>query len=558
MLKQIIALCLLAPALFAGTWRIDGVGAENGYRLSHVAGTFVTDGFSLSIKPKKVTITFNATDGAFFSCPSAVADYYSAEYTVGQPMGDLPNAVSGGPKYSFAGYWYDENSRSYDALENPPSSSGTLYPAWYEAVSPTGILNFNTWGGTGDTPTINLYEGWAFGAGDLGGNEFPADPIMDGYTFGGWFNDMYGNGIHVSNETTYAYSTFGGNVLLYAYWIEPPKVTLTFNVTGGDPACINATADYYSGQYSSGQALGSLPTPVSNGPKYTFGGYWYDENWGFYNEYTIAPESDVTLFPAWSGNVSNPGYAAFQLEGGTGDVPGIELFEGWPFDSGAVGSGCFPSDPIYEGYVFGGWFSGQYGTGNQVISTTIYSQYSWSGFYVYLFAYWTLPPITITFDATGGYQPISGATADYYSADYIPGTYFSSLPVAYSGGPRYSNSGYWEDENHTSFSTYNTVPYSSTTATPVWQDNYNCCGQLLFSLQGGTGDTPSINLYHGWSFGSGDFGGNEFPADPTLDGYTFAGWNTATDGTGIWVAPGNTYYGDEWNYSGLTVYAIWY
>jgi hypothetical protein len=558
MLKQIIALCLLAPALFAGSWRIDGAGAENGYRLSHVAGTFVTDGFSLSIKPKKVTITFNATDGAFFSCPSAVADYYSAEYTVGQPMGDLPNAISGGPKYSFAGYWYDENSRSYDALENPPSSSVTLYPAWYEAVSPSGVLNFTTWGGNGDMPTIYLYEGWAFGAGDLGGNNFPADPTLEGYTFGGWFNDMYGNGIHVSNETTYAYSTFGGNVLLYAYWIEPPKVTLTFNVTGGDPACINATADYYSGQYSSGQALGSLPTPVSNGPKYTFGGYWHDENWNYYDAYIIAPQTDVTLFPAWSGNVSNPGYAAFQLEGGTGDVPGIELFEGWPFDSGAFGSGCFPADPTYEGYVFGGWFDGMNGTGNQVSSSTIYSQYTWSGFYVYLYAFWQLAPVTITFDPAGGNMlSIPNASADYYSADYIPGAYFNSLPVAYSVGPRYTNYGYWEDADGYTYSTYTTVPYTSATVTPIWQDNWNVCGQMIFNLEGGSGDTPSINLFDGWPFGSGDFGGNEFPADPILEGYTFGGWFVSQGQGGYQVSPTDIYNFTTF-YGNVNVYAYWY
>ncbi len=558
MLKQIIALCLLAPALFAGSWRVDGAEPEDRYRLAHVAGTFVIDGFSLSISPRKITVTFAPTDGIMWSCPEAYADYYSAEYVSGSLFGALPLAYSIGPRYTNYGYWEDANGHEVSAYTTVPSSSITVTPIWQDNNNVAGQLNFTTWGGVGDMPTINLYEGWAFGAGDFGGNNFPADPTLEGYIFGGWFNDMYGNGIPVTYETTYAHATFGGNVLLYAYWMEPPKVTVTFNATGGDPACINATADYYSAEHTPGQALGSFPSPVSNGPKYTFSGYWYDANWNYYDSYSIVPDSDLTLVPAWSGNVSNPGYAAFQLEGGTGDVPGIELFEGWPFDSGAVGSGCFPDDPTYEGYVFGGWFSGQYGTGTQVSSSTIYSQSNWGGFYVYLFAYWQLAPVTITFDPTGGNTlSIPDATADYYSADYTPGTSFSSLPIADSGGPRYTNGGYWEDADGYTYSTYTIVPYTSATVTPIWQDNYNVCGQLIFNLEGGSGDTPSINLFDGWPFGSGDFGGNEFPADPTLDGYTFGGWFVSQGQGGYQVLPTDIYNFTTF-YGNVNVYAYWY
>ena len=82
-------------------------------------------------------------------------------------------------------------------------------------------------------------------------------------------------------------------------------------------------------------------------------------------------------------------------------------------------------------------------------------------------------------------------------------------------------------------------------------------GYASFDLQGGSGNTPWIRVYDGWSFGSGDLGGNEFPADPTLDGYTFGGWFTATGGGGTQIYASTIYYFADWSYY-VTLYAFWY
>ena len=50
-------------------------------------------------------------------------------------------------------------------------------------------------------------------------------------------------------------------------------------------------------------------------------------------------------------------------------------------------------------------------------------------------------------------------------------------------------------------------------------------------------------------YGTGDF---TIPAAPTREGYTFAGWNSAADGSGTNYVIGQTYDCDD-----LVIYALW-
>jgi hypothetical protein len=192
---------------------------------------------------------------------------------------------------------------------------------------------------------------------------------------------------------------------------------------------------------------------------------------------------------------------------------------------------------------------------------------------MYAFAHWTLPPITFNF--TSGVPTYGGGTAqtdipgienyatiEYFSADFAPGVEITALPSASVPGPRYSFSGYWWEPYYAA--SYYVGAYAPMDNDPfagpiplyaMWTDN-GYQGQVTFDLQGGSGEAPSINLFEGYVFSTGDFGQTVWPDTPTYDGYTFAGWWTEVGGTGNLIE-----YDTTWTYASyplsVTLYAHW-
>lgn len=112
----------------------------------------------------------------------------------------------------------------------------------------------------------------------------PADPVAEGYTFGGWFKES-----SCSTPWNFSTDTVTSNVSLYAKW-EIRQFTISFNSNGGT-AISPITQDY-------GTKIEAPAVPVKNG--YTF------VRW----EPAIPsamPAGNLTVKAVWSKNDDNPG-----------------------------------------------------------------------------------------------------------------------------------------------------------------------------------------------------------------------------------------------------------
>lgn len=533
MFKHLLKVLCLATALstaLADDLRIDMSNglvftAENGYRIT----------FGATI-PTSTTVLIYFDYTYFDANMQASLDYTSAEYTKGSTFGSLPSCSSTGPRY-FHLNWRDSDYNVWDTSSTVPDAPMTLHAYFHDLGESSYSLTFDLQSGSGNTPIIPLWDGWSFGSGDYGGDNFPADPTYTDYAFSGWFTATGGTGSRVYSTDTYNYSTYYGSLTLYAYWI-PTSVTIYFDYNYFQPyGSLQATLEYSSAAYTPGQELVELPSCTSIGPRWSFSG-WLDENYTSWDVNSTAPFTSTTLHAYFSDNNNAQGYTVFDLQSGSGSTPSINLYEGWPFQSGDFGDGSFPADPTYTGYIFGGWFSSTGGGGTRIYPTDTYSYSTYYGT-VYLYAYW-IP--TLTFDLQGGSgdTPIIPITYGYYY------NAFGSFPAdpTYEG---YTFSGWFTEANGAGTRVYendSNNSYSPVTLYAYWP------ASLTFDLQGGTGDTPSIPLTYMQIL---SYGGS-FPSDPTLDGYTFGGWYTEPSGAGSSISSWDYYYST----GNITAYAYWY
>ena len=152
-------------------------------------------------------------------------DYTESTYGAGAEITALPSASVTGPRYTFAGYWYDPYySVVYQAGSFAPTS---IYP--YEGSFPLfsmwddggfeGTLAFDSMDGTPVTLTKNLFDGSDFGTGDFGELSWPENPTRPGYVFDGWNTQADGQGLAGVTYATQYVIAYGTTVTLYAMWV---------------------------------------------------------------------------------------------------------------------------------------------------------------------------------------------------------------------------------------------------------------------------------------------------------------------------------------------------
>lgn len=590
MLKQTIALCLLAPALFAGTWRIDGADTENRYRLSLGAGTFYTDGFiNSSAVPTEseyfayytmddnanTTIVLDSSgNGRNTVHPSGNTAGYSSEGLKGSALwtaigsGGFPihssiSTVMDGD-FSMAAWINLDCAEPNTAIFFSPAAGNNCF-AMIKHVDGLMLCKF---GGDGASYSVNVfptwhhivfvksnsavtvhYDGVGLGSVEAGGAYSTAWTLFDA--------GMSGYNQTISDEVIFyntALTQEKVTELYESYEARPQFATVTYDAgyfvsdMGLSGAC---SLSFASKTVLVGGTIGVFPTITRNDPRYVFGG-WKDNTGA---EVTESADYSISEVHANWNNNRTSGFITFDYDGGSGPMPNSwSLYEGFAMEQPYLGN-YFPTGVTQTGYDFNGWFTDYDGAGIQITTDKLSNSTEWNGGAVY--AYWTLTPITMYFDVSYATPVLSASYAEYASASYTPGASGMSLPSAYPGCPGYYWTGYWIDSYSTQYDSNSMVPYESTTLWPVWaQTGGN--GSLTFNLQGGYGDTPTITLYDGWSFGSGPLNGNEFPANPTDMSYTFVGWNTSADGSGTWIEASTIYDGATWSYSGLEIFAIWY
>ena len=408
------------------------------------------------VEYKKVPVKFGSTitPEAF---PTKVGYTFSGwgEIPATMPTSDVTvNGTFAINKYTFtfdtdggsevAGITQDYNS----AITAPtaPTKTGYTFAGWVPAIPetvPAENMSFKAqW-------TINQYT-LTFDA-DNGteatvitqdfGTKFdsPAAPTKTGYTFAGWDSEV--------PETIPA-----ENKSFKALWTIN-QYTFTFDADGGsDVAAI--TQNY-------GTKIDSPTAPTKTG--YTFAG-WVPaipetvpaENMSFKAQWTI---NQYTL--------------TFDADNGT-EATVITQDFGTKFDS--------PAAPTKTGYTFAGWDS-------EVPETIPAENKSFK-------ALWTINQYTFTFDADGG-SDVAAITQNY-------GTKIDSPTAPTKTGYTFAG---WVP------AIPETVPAENMSFKAQWTINQY---SLTFDAGNGT-EATVITQDYGTKF--------DTPADPTREGYTFAGWD---------------------------------
>ena len=363
-------------------------------------------------------------------------------------------------------------------------------------------------------------------------------PSLNGFTFAGWFDAATGgNPVNVSDP-------FLADTTVYAQWTESSQqptnyYTITFNAYTGQFADQSTTTTLMT---DASGVLQSLPTtPTKSG--YNFVGWYTDANAGDLVQVGHAFTSDAMLYARWTPDYSTPvEYTiSFYLNDGvnTGVYSTITTTDSYGYHVLA----SLPVQPTRDGYDFAGWFTETSGgTKIELLITNFYGDCP-------VYAQWTSQQVpvtgyTVTFDANGG-----TLTGDATMTTDANGN-LGSLPSAPSW-EGYTFTGWFdaaiggnEITTGTSF-TANATVYAQWTAngdTPTPGASYT----ITFDANGGTLAEGVVNTRTTGT--DGKLAG--VVSAPVMDGYTFVGWFTATNG-GEQVTTSYVFTADA------TVYAQW-
>ena len=171
--------------------------------------------------------SFSST-GSTSNIQTGLTFYYGQEITIGDYDSDVTDID---PKeFTNSGFtfvnWNTARDGSGDTFLTGQSgiqftTNKTLYAIWKSQNEFT--VSFDYQGSTGETTTEKtVIQGEAYGT-------LPTQALRNGYYFGGWFTQMYGQGTQITEDTIFN-KTY--NETLYAYWIGA-SATVSFNANGG-------------------------------------------------------------------------------------------------------------------------------------------------------------------------------------------------------------------------------------------------------------------------------------------------------------------------------------
>ena len=254
----------------------------------------------------------------------------------------------------------------------------------------------------------------------------------------------------------------------------------------------------------------------------------------------VMPARAKTVYALWAINPT----LSYNVNAPAGsNAPGTPASQTVPYNTAAADkSGWAAGDTgKIPGYRFDGWYTAPNGGNKYDFNTPLTNN-------VTVYAHWVGNGYTVRFTgngATGGGTP--DQAFQYNIGQNLHRNGFVRDGYTFTGWKRADNQQAYGDGQWVTNLT--TQPDGSVTMVAQWSANeahirYNpnppagktAGGQGTPNWDGHTGDTPAI-------------GGNGW----TIDGYTFAGWATSPDGSGVKYAPGA-----RWTANGtLTLYAQW-
>jgi len=267
---------------------------------------------------KQSVINLTATDNAIIKLYAKwTAHTYTVKYNANGGVGTMPSVL-----------------HTYDAAktltDNAFSRTGYTYEGW--ATSPGGAVVYSNKQSvsnltTADSVTFNLYAVWTANTYSVlfdadGGTVSPTSqvkrfdsaygkasdgttadalptPTRTGYTFSGWYASSEYAGSRIMDSTVVATAA---NHTLFAKWTAN-DYTITFDADGGtvSPATQTKQFDSTYGKGDDGTTDEALPTPTRAG--FTFSGWWTVKDGGgtqVLNTTAFVTANNQTLFAKWT------------------------------------------------------------------------------------------------------------------------------------------------------------------------------------------------------------------------------------------------------------------
>ncbi|GBU26239.1 hypothetical protein R83H12_02934 [Fibrobacteria bacterium R8-3-H12] len=474
---------------FAGWTGSNGTAAQTTVTIAK--GSTGDKTYTATWTPASYTITYNLNDGTVATANPASYNIETATFTLNNPTRT---------GYTFAGWTGSNGTAAQTTVSIEQGSRGNkTYAANWTPVSYTITYTLNDGTVATANPASYNIETATFTLNN---------PTRTGYTFAGWTGS---NGTAAQTTVTIAKGSTGNKT--YAATWTPASYTITYNLNDGTVATTNPAS------YNIETATFTLNNPTRTG--YTFAG-WTGSN-------GTAAQTTVTIA---KGSTGNKTYAAtwtpasytitYNLNGGTATNPATYTVET---------SAITLNNPTRSGYTFAGW-TGSNGTAAQ---TTVTIAKGSTGDKTYT-ATWTPASYTITFNANGGtVTPASGTTGE--------GQKLASLPTPTREG--YTFKGWFTTSTGSEKVEESKVYSANTTIYAQWTANTYT---VTYNVNGGSGaPSPSTRTK------THDVALTISSTKPTRTGYTFAGWNTASDGTGTSYASGASYTAN----ASVTLYAQW-
>jgi uncharacterized protein (TIGR02145 family)/uncharacterized repeat protein (TIGR02543 family) len=368
--------------------------------------------------------------------------------------------------------------------------------------------------------------------------------VRTGYTFAGWNTAANGTGASYAGGETFVMGAT--NATLYAKWTQNPTYSVVYSGNGntGGTAPTDSNAYEQSANVTVLANTGSL-TKTS----FTFAG-WNTSADGKGTTYAggetfkIATAND-TLFAVWTQNAT---YTV--TYNGNGSTAGTVPSDANAYEQGAsVNVKANTGNLARTGYTFAGWNAAADGTGASYSAGTSFNIGTAN---VTLYAVWTQnPTYTVTYSGNSNTSGAAPTDANAYQQGASVTVKANTGNLARTG---YTFAG-WNTAADGSGTTYAagsnlTMGSSNTTLYAVWTQNptftvtYN--GNTNTS---GTAPTDANAYQQGASVTVKSNTGNL-----AKTGYTFAGWNTAADGSGTPHAGGETF---NIGAANVTLYAVW-
>ena len=419
-------------------------------------------------------------------------------------------------------------NHNYSGSTNTSKTATYTFNGWATVASGAKVYN-NSQSVTNlsstNGATVTLYANWS-------STSVSYTPTRTGYIFGGWYKEA-----GCTNKISDATYTPSSNITVYAKW-TPIAYTVAYNgngATGGSTGNSSHTYDVAKNLTANGYER-----------KYTV---TYNHN---YAGSTNTSKTATYTFNGWAtvasgAKVYNNSQSVTNLSSTNGAT--VTLYANWSSTSVSY-------TPTRTGYIFGGWYK-EAGCTNKISDATYTPSSN-----ITVYAKWTPINYTVTYNSnkpTTASGTITGSTGNsnhtYDSAKNLTTNGYTLIGWTFAGwntkedgtGTSYTNGQEVTNLSNTNGATV--TLYAQWTAnkyTVIYNSNKPATASA--SVTGNTAD--STHTY--------DIEISLTKNGYSLTGWTFAGWNTAENGTG-------TSYADEakvenqtaTNGGKITLYAQW-